>query len=177
MTYLSGCMRRCGMVCAACLLVLLAARSAPAWETYIGRSMNLVVKEMLEGNIFTATDSDDNVFTIRFYGIGIPTARQPFGIEAHRQLLAILRPGVRATVTLVNENDEGIYNALVQVADRSVNNRLVSEGLAWVDRKVCKAFFCRRWHIEEHIAQTERRGVWSLNIPTPPWQWSEPKGR
>ncbi|MBD5642093.1 MAG: thermonuclease family protein, partial [Desulfovibrio sp.] len=60
---------------------------------------------------------------------------------------------------------------LVQVQDRSVNNRLVSDGLAWVDRSTCKAFFCRRWHIEEHLAQKDRRGIWSLNMSTPPWQW------
>lgn len=146
------------------------------WETYVGRSFGAKVEELLEGNLFTVRDKSGDLLTIRFYGIGIPSPRQPFGLEAQRELMKILRPGTGVTVTLVNEGKEGIYDALVQVADRSVNNRLVSEGLAWVNRQTCKAFFCRRWHIEEHIAQTERRGVWSVNLSTPPWQWSEPRG-
>lgn len=154
---------------------LLAPNPAWGWESYIGRGLSGTVLEILEGNIFTVRARDGKEMAIRFYGIGIPTARQPFGREAHNALAELLPPGSRPAITIVNEGGEGIYSALVQVNDRSVNNLLVSQGLAWVDRHTCKAFFCRRWHIEEHIAQQERKGVWSINVSTPPWQWGEPK--
>lgn len=157
------------------LLAFLLAAAAPvrAWETYIGRNMTCRIVNVAAANILTVRTEGNRELSIRFYGIGVPTLRQPFGNEAHALLNEILSPGTKVTLTTVNEDEEGIISALVQVQDRSVNNRLVSEGLAWVDRSTCKAFFCRRWHIEEHLAQKERRGVWSMNYSTPPWQWGE----
>lgn len=131
-----------------------------------------------EGNTLTVSEDrrgDASNFNIRLYGIGIPTQKQPFGPEAHARLAGILPPGTKLLITTVNEDEHGIINALVQVNDHSVNNRLVDEGLAWVNRATCKAFFCRRWHIQENLAIREKRGLWALNIPTPPWQWGELK--
>lgn len=158
------------------ILFLLLAQTAGAWDTYIGRNLTARVVDVPANNILLVRDSSGKELAIRFYGIGVPTSRQPMGHEAHSLLTQILAPGVKVILTTVNEDRDGLINALVQVQDRSVNNRLVSEGLAWVDRSTCKAFFCRRWHIEEHLAQKDRRGIWGLNIGTPPWQWGEMEG-
>lgn len=155
------------------IFFLALAQEALAWETYIGRNMTARVVEVPANNIMLVQDASGKELAIRFYGIGVPTSRQPLGKEAHALLAQILAPGTKIILTTVNEDKDGLINALVQVQDRSVNNRLVAEGLAWVDRSTCKAFFCRRWHIEEHLAQKERRGIWGLNIGTPPWQWGE----
>lgn len=155
------------------IFFLALAQEALAWETYIGRNMTARVVEAPANNIMLVQDASGKELAIRFYGIGVPTSRQPLGNEAHALLAQILAPGTKIILTTVNEDKDGLINALVQVQDRSVNNRLVAEGLAWVDRSTCKAFFCRRWHIEEHLAQKERRGIWGLNIGTPPWQWGE----
>lgn len=144
---------------------------AHAWETYIGHNTTAYVTGLTEGNILQLRDSDGKEFPARFYGIGIPGKRQPLGSEAHAMLTRLLPVGSKAVLTAINEDEQGIVTALVQINDRSVNNALVSDGLAWVNRTTCKAFFCRRWHIEEHLAQKERRGIWSLNMSTPPWQW------
>lgn len=152
---------------------LALAPEAAAWETYIGRNLTARVVDVPANNMMLVRDSAGKELAIRFYGIGVPTSRQPLGNEAHALLGQILAPGTKVILTTVNEDRDGLINALVQVQDRSVNNRLVAEGLAWVDRAACKAFFCRRWHIEEHLAQKERRGIWGLNIGTPPWQWGE----
>lgn len=157
----------------ALVLSLTCVGPALAWETYIGRNMSARIVDVPAGNILLVRGENDREVAIRFYGIGVPTLKQPLGNEAHALLKNILPPGAKVTLTTVNEDEEGIINALVQINDRSVNNRLVSEGLAWVDRSTCKAFFCRRWHIEEHLAQKERRGIWGLNFSTPPWQWGE----
>lgn len=150
---------------------------ANAWEMYSGRKLVVYVRELEAGNTLMVSESRSggNIFPIRFYGIGIPSERQPFGPEAHAALTAMLTPGTKLNITTVNEDQTGIINALVQLSDHSVNNRLVGEGLAWVDRSTCKAFFCRRWHIQESLAIKERKGLWSLNINTPPWQWGEIK--
>ena len=143
-----------------------------AWESYVGKTMNATVEGLEEGNILRVK-SDGKIFPVRFYGVGIPTLKQPFGLEAREALEKLLPSGCGVVLTTVNADEEGVVSALVQHNDRSVNNRLVEEGLAWVDRHTCKAFFCRRWHIQEHIAIKDHRGVWSINMGSPPWQWSE----
>lgn len=165
------------LLAALALCLLLAPQGVCAWETYIGKNMTVRVVSPPTGNVITVKDSDGKEFAIRLYGIGIPTTRQPMGEEARALLGQILAPGVKVILTTVNQDEDGVVNALAQVQDRSVNNRLVAEGLAWVDRSTCKAFFCRRWHIEEHLAQKDRRGLWGLNITTPPWQWGEMERR
>lgn len=146
-----------------------------AWESYIAKSFTMYVKEITPANLLVASTrirSSGQLFSIKFYGIGIPVANQPFAVEAHRYLLGLLPKDARITVTVVGEDEEGVLNALVQYKDHSVNNSLIEQGYAWVERSSCKAFFCRRWYIQEHISVKEKRGIWSLNSTKAPWQWS-----
>lgn len=158
-----------------CLLFCYASPSS-AWEDYRPVNKTVYVQKIEEGNILIVNDrnrNDKNNFAVRFYGIGIPTLKQPLGAEAKKELENLLPPGSKIIISTVRSDEEGIISALVQYKDHSVNSRLIDKGLAWVDRSTCKAFFCRRWHIQEHLAIKEKRGLWALNIPTPPWQWGE----
>lgn len=149
---------------------------ANAWENYTGVSRTVYVSSVQPGNILIVHEQlygKKEDIHVRFYGIGIPTEKQPFGKQAHEELQKILPPGQKIIITSVKSDENGVTTALVQLNDRSVNSRLIDEGLAWVDRTTCKAFFCRRWHIQEHLALKNRKGLWSLNISTPPWQWGE----
>lgn len=159
----------------ALLLAIFLPLAAPAlaWDNYIGRNMDVVVEAVPDGSSLSVKNSDGDPMNISFYGISIPTGRQPYGREARAFLAKMLPRGSKVTLTTINENDEGIVYALVQAADQSINTRLVADGLAWVDRKTCKALFCRRMHIAENTARQERRGIWSLNMSTPPWQWGK----
>lgn len=160
-----------------CLIFLLFFYgTSSAWENYTGVSRIVYVSSVEPGNILVVNGStygkkEDT--SVRFYGIGIPTEKQPFGKQAHEELQKILPPGQKIIITSVKSDENGVVTALVQLHDRSVNSRLIDNGLAWVDRTTCKAFFCRRWHIQEHLAIKNRKGLWSLNISTPPWQWGE----
>lgn len=155
-------------------LLLLIAAPALAWDSYIGRNMDAEVEAVPDGNTLVVKAGNGQSMTINFYGIGLPTPRQPYGPQARAYLAEMLPVGRKVTLMTINETDDGAINALVQVADQSINTRLITDGLAWVNRHTCKAFFCRRMHIAENTARQARRGLWSLNIPTPPWQWGEP---
>lgn len=159
-------------------IVVFVPAIAQAWEMYTPRTFDAYVQKIREGNILVVNEKrsggKDN-FPVRLYGIGIPLEGQPFGKEAHKELVELLPPGTKVILSTVRDDEQGVISALVQLNDHSVNNRLLEEGLAWVDRSTCKAFFCRRWHIQEHLAIEARRGIWALNIPTPPWQWGLPK--
>lgn len=141
-------------------------RSAQAWEGYVLR--------VEDGNTISVSERrnrDDAAVLLRFYGIEAPTLRQPFGPQARDRLLKLMPRGTKVSVDTVGKDEHGAMSALVQVGGASVNYQLVAEGLAWVSRATCKAIFCRRWLIQEHQAVVDRRGVWSLNMSTPPWQW------
>lgn len=161
-----------------CLAILLIApKMSFAWEMrYSGKTLVVYVRQIEPGNVLLVNENrngGDNDLVVRFYGIGIPTSNQPFGVAAAEELRKLLPPGKKIIITTVKEDEEGIISALVQMDDHSINNMLVDRGLAWVDRSTCKAFFCRRWHIQEHLALKNHRGIWSANISTPPWQWGE----
>ena len=163
---------------AAMLATFFGAHTALAWEAFTPRKTTAYVVAVDEGNLIAVASrwgkkSPD--YTISLYGIGMPADDQPFGKEARETLLRLLPPGERVIVSIVGEG-AGVVYALVQVGGRSVNNLLVDEGLAWVDRATCKAMLCRRWHIEEHSAIKDRRGIWSLNMTSPPWQWGGKTG-
>lgn len=158
------------------LILILQPNICNAWENYRPITKDVYVQAWEDGNILIVNDknkSDKNNFAVRFYGIGIPTLKQPFGSQAKKELAELLPKGSKVIISTIKTDEEGIVSALVQYKDHSVNNRLIELGLAWVDRSTCKAFFCRRWHIQEHIAVKDKRGIWSLKINTPPWQWGE----
>ncbi|MGE9985104.1 thermonuclease family protein [Desulfovibrio sp. SGI.169] len=155
----------------ACLLVLLVSlcfcTGAHAWDAYVVR-----VEDGNTISVCERPDRDEPSVILRFYGIDAPSQRQPFGREARDFLLRLMPKGTKVSVDSVGADDQLTMNALVQVAGKSVNYQLLIEGLAWVNRLTCKAMFCRRWYIQEHQAVVNRRGLWGLNMSTPPWQWS-----
>ena len=170
-----------GMRAGACLLVIFLSLwlcpGARAWDAYVVR--------VEDGNTISVSekaDRDEPITILRFYGIDAPSLSQPFGPEARDFLLRLMPKGTKVGVDSVGvdsvgvdsvgEDDKGAVSALVQVAGTSVNYQLLVEGLAWVNRSRCKAMFCRRWYIQEHQAVVDRRGLWGLNMSTPPWQWS-----
>ncbi len=171
--------RACLWLKAGIFLLLLsgfAPNLANAWENFVGHSFDAYVRRVQTGNLLEVSrkpGKTEATFAVAFYGIGIPTAKQPFGPEAHQFLVKLLPPGSKLSLTAVNENEDGIIFALVQHNDRSVSSRLIESGLAWVDRSSCKTMLCRRWHIQEHLAVRERKGIWSLNMTKTPWQWGE----
>lgn len=156
------------------LIALPGTEEAHAWETWTPRKSTAYVVRVEEGNLLAVSElwgKKEADYAISLYGIGIPTETQPFGKQARQKLLQLLPRGERVIVSIVGEESSDVVSALVQAGGHSVNTVLLAEGLAWVDRSTCKAMFCRRWHIQENMAIKERRGIWSLNMSSPPWQW------
>ena len=93
-----------------------------AWESYIAETLVLYVQKIDEANLVYAAkkqNSNDIPLIIRFYGIGIPTTKQPFGFEAHNFLINLLPKNSKIIVTIVGKDDEGILNALVQSGSKT----------------------------------------------------------
>ena len=156
------------------LLILICFVIAVAQPAFAASTWDAYVVSVEDGNTVTVSTKSGNnepEYVLLFYGIEAPTESQPFGREARAYLQRTMPVGTKVGVETVGQLEAGPISALVQVGGDSVNYKLVMEGLAWVDRQKCRAIFCRRWLIQEHQAVVDRRGIWSLNMSTPPWQW------
>lgn len=154
------------IACLTCLLGL--AGHAHAWEGF--------VVQVEDGNTISVSRSETNTSDttiLRFYGTDAPSLRQPYGPQALAYMKRMMPKGTKVSVDPVGTDEKGIVQALIQVGGNSVNYQMIREGLAWVNRRTCKAMFCRRWHIQEHQAISEKRGIWAIQHSTPPWQWGK----
>lgn len=149
------------------VLAVSPATADTTWDAYVVR-----VEDGNTVSVSTKRNSDEPEMVLLFYGIEAPSLSQPYGPQAQAYLQSVMPKGAKVGVEAVGQSESGPITALVQVGGDSINYKLVMEGLAWVDRQKCRAIFCRRWLIQEHQAVVDRRGVWGLNMSTPPWQWS-----
>ena len=154
------------------LVAFFISTAVPAFAESVWDAYVVSVEDGNTVTVSTKYGSKEPEFVLLFYGIEAPTQSQPFGREAMAFLQGMMPVGTKVGVESVGQLEAGPISALVQVGGDSVNYKLVMEGLAWVDRQKCRAIFCRRWLIQEHQAVLDRRGIWGLNIGTPPWQWS-----
>jgi endonuclease YncB( thermonuclease family) len=115
---------------------------------------------------------DDPAERYLFYGVEVPALHQPFGPESLAWLRGKLPRGTQVNLRSASRDSSGHLRALIQLGRDSINYQLLYQGLAWVNRAQCRAIFCRRWYIQEHQAVVEKRGLWSMTMSTPPWQWS-----
>lgn len=161
-------MRLVGLFFVAALLPLSLAvpQAVSAWDGYVVR---------VEDSNCIAVSDEPRSTKVRarlfFYGIQAPTGKQPMAAQAMAFLQQLLPPGTPVTVDEAGEDDNGLTRALIQSGGTSINYLLLQRGLAWVDRRRCRALYCRRWMIQEHYAVTDRAGIWGLDLGTPPWQW------
>lgn len=110
---------------------------------------------------------DNRSVTVRLDGIDAPEIGQPFGRNAKSRLSQLC----------FNENCELIESgrdkygrtlATVTVFDRSMNLRLVSEGLAWHYKKYSDD---PALAAAETAARKAKSGLWKEGKPIPPWEW------
>ncbi len=145
-------------------LVLVMPASAIAWP----------------GEVLTAHDGDTvrvqsaegEAVSIRVYGVDCPELGQPYGAEA-RDMTTKLLSGRR--VEIIPAQKRKSYRrevAIISVPEvMTLEDALVSGGLAWVDGRYCKRPECDNWRQHQANAKAAKRGLWSVDNPIPPWTW------
>ena len=163
-----------------------APASSPRAETQKGAapaSGNAVVDarlyrlaRMTDGDCFELRDEKNRLLRVRLYGIDAPEGSQRFGRES-REHLQSLMAGRKMRIKTMYEDNHKRAVALVYLSDgdgideRSVNQRQIQAGMAWVYDYFCTEGFCNTWKLEEAMAQKQQLGLWKDASPTPPWQW------
>jgi endonuclease YncB( thermonuclease family) len=127
--------------------------------------------QIIDGNTIKVRKYDNTEIAIRFYGIDTPGPDQPLGAEVVEAMKESLI-GRQVTVIEIGKNKNGNIEAIVNAKEGTVNWGMVAEGLAWYDPKYCSVKpACGKFRDAEKDAREEKRGLWALNNPVPPWEW------
>lgn len=112
---------------------------------------------------------------IRFYGVDTPESEwpdvwlsQPFSAEAKKFIVEQVLG--KQVIVLVKSRD--IYGRTVGevfINGQSLSRKLLSQGLAWWNRKYVPDNLDFK-HLEEE-ARAKKIGLWSQKDPVPPWEY------
>jgi endonuclease YncB( thermonuclease family) len=141
-----------------------------------GLSATATDGSVLLGRVSHVTDGDTLTLTadgarqrIRLFQIDAPERQQPGGAEARGALHDKVADNY-VRVQVITEDDYGRLVGTVFLGDRDINRELVQEGHAWVYRRYLEDPSLLD---QEAAARRGRRGLWSQEDPTPPWQWRQ----
>ena len=146
-------------------LVLVMPASTIAWPGDV-----LTVHD---GDTVRVQPAEGEAVSIRVYGVDCPELGQPYGAEA-RDMTTKLLNGRR--VEIIPAQTRKSYKrevaGVVLLDDMIVlQDTLISDGLAWVDDRFCHMAVCDSWRQHQADAKAAKRGLWSVENPTPPWTW------
>ena len=134
-----------------------------------------------DGDTFTVRYDDGSTDKIRLFGIDCPElavrgrwGSQPYSRKAANLVKKIFARHDRVTVYGESWSYGRLVAGVITLDDGfTVQEALVSTGLAWVDPRYCKDSkpMCVKWKALEAEAREERRGLWYHMNPTAPWDW------
>lgn len=61
--------------------------------------------------------------------------------------------------------------SVVRLGQRGINQEMVREGFAWAYRRYLERPYASEYIEAEEVARRERRGLWLLGNPQPPWEF------
>lgn len=143
---------------------LAVALSFPAWADDPAEGL---VVSVHDGDTLTILVEKQQI-KVRLVEIDAPELRQPFGNRS-RQSLAELCFQEQAKVELIAKDRYGRSVGKVNCRETDAGAAQVALGMAWVYDRYSKPG--SPLYPLQDAAKTAKRGLWSDNIPVPPWEW------
>ena len=131
-----------------------------------GATLNGKVVAITDGDTLTAPIGERQI-KVRLVEIDAPESSQAFGDRSKRSLadLCLDKP---ARLIDRGTDADGRMLARVECAGVDANEEQVRRGMAWVyDQYVTD----RSLYIDQNLARSASRGLWSDPNPTRPWEW------
>jgi endonuclease YncB( thermonuclease family) len=126
-----------------------------------------------DGDTVTVLDDANTPHKIRLLGIDAPERAMPFG-QRSKQFLSSLVFQKQVDVEVRSKDRYGREVGRILVDGQDVNLAQVQGGLSWVYRQYLKELTeneARNYLEAEESAKANKRGLWSEENPTPPWEW------
>lgn len=152
---------------AAILLAFLVLLSIPmpamAWPGTVVR--------VIDGDSFIIRRHDNGEdIRIRLFGIDSPEKNQPYGLEAGEFATeAVLKKAVGVVELNKDRYGRTVAAIILLESGESLEELLLSAGLAWVDERFCKQ--CAAWLSLQEQARTQGQGMWADTGCLAPWAW------
>ncbi|HZH38246.1 MAG TPA: thermonuclease family protein [Flavisolibacter sp.] len=148
-----------------------AAQSSTATIAANRKTVTGKVIGISDGDTFRLlTDSNETV-RVRLHGIDAPEKGQDYSTQSQQKLSEL----IFSKQVVVEQKNKDRYGRVVGIAfvDRiNVNEEMLRSGLAWQYREYDKT---EKWASIQTEAQQNKRGLWSMSSPTPPWEWRKEK--
>ena len=135
-----------------------------------------IVSRVTDGDTIVGKTRDNTNVRIRLYGIDCPELDQPYGKDAQAFLESFLL-GAHVVIEELEPDHYGRVVAVVYLVEtqKSIQELLLVEGLAWIYPKYCTRAECLSWLEQQNTAQRLRKGLWSSSSRVPPWIWRKQK--
>ena len=129
------------------------------------------VTRISDGDTFHMLLADKRSIKIRLFGIDSPEERQPFYQQAKNELSRLI---FNKTVSINSDDKDqyGRYLAIAFVDGQSVNEAMLSSGLAWHFTRYDRN---SKWEALQQQARKRRIGIWSQSNPIAPWKFRKQK--
>ena len=129
------------------------------------------VIRIADGDTFHMLLADKRSIKIRLFGIDCPEVQQPFYQQAKNELSRLIF-NKTVTITTDHKDQYGRYLAIAYADGISVNEAMLSSGLAWhftrYDRNA-------KWEELQQQARKQQIGIWSQPNPIAPWKFRRGK--
>ena len=112
---------------------------------------------------------------VRLVGIDAPEENQPFG-DVAKQHLRDLVYGKLVLVEYSGLDHSGSLEGRVSVDGNDIGAQMIRDGVAWYDPRYKSRFNeteLQIYLLSEQAARNERRGLWQVDSPIPPWEFAK----
>lgn len=127
------------------------------------------VVSVIDGDQLTLLHKGKKI-RVALYGIDAPELPQSHGKEA-RDFLHSFIENETVEATPIGKVDKGRMAGTVILGDSNINELMILNGQAWVDRKVCTEAFCTTWIKMEEAARATKKGLWNAPETVSPWDF------
>jgi endonuclease YncB( thermonuclease family) len=137
-------------------------------DTLTGRVVGIA-----DGDTLTLLDANNNQHKIRLSGIDSPEKGQPFG-QACKKSLSDLAYDRAVAIESSKLDRYGRVIGKVLVNGQDVNLEQVRRGCGWHYKKYQNEQSLDdrlSYNAAEEFARASRVGLWTDNVPMPPWDW------
>jgi micrococcal nuclease len=129
------------------------------------------VVRIADGDTFTMLIKGNKQIKVRLYGIDAPEKGQDFSAASKKFLSDMI---FTKTVKVIKKDVDryGRTIGLVNIENLNINEALLKAGLAWHYKQHNNNV---AWSTLESEARNKKKGLWSLNNATPPWNYRKEK--
>ncbi len=123
------------------------------------------VERVVDGDTFVVR-LDNEIKTVKIWGVEAPERRQYYGVNAKLKLLSLIQKK-DVKIRVVEQADKLIIGEVFLDDRENLAEKLLSEGYLWWDRKGGNS----RYEIFEENAKFRRVGLWRNKHAVAPWDF------